>query len=132
MNIENNYELYDRIIAATYTNIFIESNNKPYIILDSYNTNYIDKVFFEVAKSVSAFTNKKIMVKTNFFNYLLLKLGKSRKQICWYKKEEGTPIPVQDIGNFESKEFYVEPSIFKEIYQAYYSKEGIYYGKNVH
>lgn len=132
MIMQNQYELYDRIVAATYTNIFIESDNKKFIILDDYNKNYISKVFFEVAKSVSAFTNKKIMIKTNFFNYLLLKLGKSRKQICWYKKEEGIPIPVQDIGNFESKEFHVEPSIFKEIYQAYYSKEGIYYGKNVH
>jgi len=132
MIMQNQYELYDRIVAATYTNIFIESDNKKFIILDDYNKNYISKVFFEVAKSVSAFTNKKIMIKTNLFNYLLLKLGKSRKQICWYKKEAGTPIPVQDIGNFESKEFHVEPSIFKEIYQAYYSKEGIYYGKNVH
>lgn len=126
MNIENNYELYDRIIAATYTNIFIESNNKPYIILDSYNTNYIDKVFFEVAKSVGAFTNKKIMVKTNIINYILLKLGKNRKQFCRFKKEAGSPIPVQEIGNFEIKEFYVDESIFEKIYKTYYSKEGIY------
>ncbi len=28
MIMQNQYELYDRIVAATYTNIFIESDNK--------------------------------------------------------------------------------------------------------
>lgn len=129
---KDKYDLYDKIVAATYTNIFIESNNKKYIILDRYNKNYMDKVFFEIAKSVSYFVNKPIMIKTNIFNYLLLKLGKNRKQFCRFREGEGAPIPVQAIGNFEIKEFHVDPSIFEEIYQAYYSKKGIYHDRDLH
>lgn len=132
MNIEDKYELYDRIIAATYTNIFIESNNKEYIILDKYKDDYLEKVFFEVAKSVSVFTNKKIMIKTNIFNYLILKLGKYRKQFCRFRETAGVPIPIREIGLFEAKEFYVSPDIFEEIYEAYYSKKGIYHDKDLH
>lgn len=122
--MEDKYELYDKIVSATYTNILIETNMKEYLVVEYGNT-YADKVFYEAVKAIAYITNRQIMIKCNIFRYVLLKIKeKNNKQILRFREGAGNPIPVQALAEFEATEFGVDFSIFEEIYNAYYAKKG--------
>ena len=125
--MEEKYKLYDNIISATYINI--ASQSKDYVIFNNYNKDvYIDKLFLKVGFMVGNFEDKKIYINCKLFDFLKILFNNySLKDVLLKKyriRRKGRPIPYGPdwdyIAEFEAKEFGVDISIFKEIWEEYY------------
>jgi len=129
----NNYELYDKIISATYTNLAIEAINNKGIYFNYFTTNSpTKKVFLKVAFMVANFENVKIylnclnlsdFLKIVFDNYSLWDIlrGKCVLRHRFLPSYSGTDIGA--IAVFEAKDFGTDIGIFKEIWDEYYETD---------
>ena len=123
------YNLYDRILNATYVNIASQSPSQIYFPKFNHNS-YSHKTFLKVAFMVASFENKKIYLNCKFFDFLKILwdnysikeilTGKCRLRFTWRERGEGTDIDF--IAAFEAKEFQTDIGIFEEIWKEYYEK----------
>lgn len=123
------YNLYDRILSVTYTNIAIDANKNNGIYFNSFNKNNTEhKIFLKIGFIVANFENKKIYLNTKYFDFLKILfdnytikeifLRKTRLRFRRFKHSPCTNIDF--LASFEIKEFKVNPDIFEEIWTAYY------------
>ena len=122
---EEKYKLYDKIISATYANIFSLSKNKMIILKNfDYDCN-ICRTFLEVATMVSYMTNQEIYLQCNYFDFIRARLRKKNKHIHWIlpwdKVIDGIESHV--VADYEAREFGVGISIFDHIFKSYYERK---------
>ena len=124
MNKEELYNLYDKVVSATYANIFSLSKN-DIVFKNYYYKNKSHRFFLEVATMVAYMTNKEIYLNIPLWELIKIKFKKKNKHIHRISKkklEKLNAIDIIEVGLFESAAFNVEPSIFGEIYEAYYER----------
>ena len=132
-NIEDKYNLYDRIISSTYANIVnsilikgedgVFSVGKDVIFSKPQNKNdYAQRVFQQVGFMVAEMFDRKIAIEMNPLNFLYYKIVKKNKNLRWKKRREMATVPVGEIAPFEAEAFNQELSIFKEIWETYYKR----------
>ena len=121
---EEKYNLYDKIVSATYANIFSLSKNKPIVLKDfDYNCKTC-RTFLEVASMVAFITNKEIYLQCSLFSYLLARIKKKNKHIHWIrKKKEIEGIEIYKVAAHEALAFKQQENIFDEIFEAYYERK---------
>lgn len=128
--MEEKYRLYDKIVAATYTNIIILTYPDKQIFF-KYNPDlYSHKVFLKVALLVANFENQKIYLKCKFFDFLKIlfyyypirEILRGRCRFRFTRRDCNPWLDVDGAVAFEAKEFAVEEEIFEEIWKEYYEK----------
>ena len=124
--IEEKHNLYDRIITTAMINMYSLSKEKKEIILKNVNPNNISHLFMiEVAKIVNLYWGFKIRIQTSFFFFLKLKkqcrLSKKNTKRIPLKKENYVAIKIEKFLKDIQKAYETKPSIFREIYNAYYA-----------
>ena len=124
--IEEKHNLYDRIITTAMINMYSLSKEKKEIILKNVNPNNISHLFMiEVAKIVNLYWGFKIRIQTSFFNFRKLKkqcrLSKKNTKRIPLKKENYVAIKIEKFLKDIQKAYETKPSIFREIYNAYYA-----------
>lgn len=126
--MEDKYNLYDKIIATTFTNIANESPKDIYINFDK--DSYPDKIFLQVSLLVAGFNHKKIYLKCKYRDYLkLLFHYYTKKQIILRKnrirfsRRTRQWLDVQTLAAFEADAFGQDISIFEKIWKEYYQDD---------
>lgn len=124
--IEEKHNLYDRIITTAMINMYSLSKEKKEIILKNVDPNNISHLFMiEVAKIVNLYWGFKIRIQTSFFNFRKLKkqcrLSKKNTKRIPLKKENYVAIKIEKFLKDIQKAYETKPSIFREIYNAYYA-----------
>lgn len=124
--IEEKHNLYDRIITTAMINMYSLSKEKEEIILKNVDPNNISHLFMiEVAKIVNLYWGFKIKIQTSFFNFRKLKkqcrLSKKNTKRISLKKENYTAIKIEKFLKDIQKAYKTKPSIFRDIYDAYYA-----------
>lgn len=124
--IEEKHNLYDRIITTAMINMYSLSKEKKEIILKNVDPNNISHLFMiEVAKIVNLYWGFKIKIQTSFFNFRKLKkqcrLSKKNTKRISLKKENYTAIKIEKFLKDIQKAYETKPSIFRDIYDAYYA-----------
>ena len=126
--MEDKYNLYDRIVAATYINIDSQSPKNIYIV---YNPDsYTHKFFLKIGLIVGNFRGKKIHIKTKlidffkilFYYYPIKDILLGRCILRFTKRGRGPWLDVDNIAAFEAKEFAQDITIFEDIWKEYYQK----------
>lgn len=124
--IEEKYNLYDRIITTAMINMYSLSKEKKEIILKNVDPNNISHLFMiEVAKIVNLYWGFKIKIQTSFFDFRKLKkqcrLSKRNTKRISLKKENYAAIKIEKFLKDIQKAYETKPSIFRDIYDAYYA-----------
>ena len=124
--IEEKHNLYDRIITTAMINMYSLSKEKKEIILKNVDPNNISHLFMiEVAKIVNLYWGFEIRIQTSFFNFRKLKkqcrLSKKNTKRIPLKKENYVAIKIEKFLKDIQKAYETKPSIFREIYNAYYA-----------
>ena len=124
--IEEKHNLYDRIITTAMINMYSLSKEKEEIILKNVDPNNISHLFMiEVAKIVNLYWGFKIKIQTSFFNFRKLKkqcrLSKKNTERISLKKENCAAIKIEKFLKDIQKAYETKPSIFRDIYDAYYT-----------
>ena len=123
-NAEENYNLYDKIISATYANIYSLSKDKDIILKDFDYKCETSKVFLEVACMVAYMTNKEIYVQGSFISFLKARFKKKNKHIHWIRKRKKVEgIETYQVAAHEALAFKVDTSIFIAIFKSYYERK---------
>lgn len=129
--MEEKFNLYDKIIAATYTNIANYAFDKSKIYINFNPSLYSRQVFLKVALLVANFENKKVYLKCKFFDFLKILFyyysikeifEKNRCRLRFTVRERNERLDVGAIAAFETNAFGVSTSIWKEIWKEYYQK----------
>lgn len=129
--MEEKFNLYDKIIAATYTNIANYTFDKSKICINLNPSLYSHQVFLKVALLVANFENKKVYLKCKFFDFLKILFyyysireifEKNRCRLRFTRHERNEWLDVGAIAAFETNAFGVSPSIWEEIWKEYYQK----------
>lgn len=126
----NNYELYDKIISATYTNLAIEAIRNKGIYFNSFSTDIpTHKVFLKVAFMVASFENTKIYLNCpNFLDFWKIlwdnySIGDILRGKCALRFKFLPSFPATDISEiaaFEAEDFGVGIRVFRDIWDEYY------------
>ena len=107
-------------------NMYSLSKEKEEIILKNVDPNNISHLFMiEVAKIVNLYWGFKIKIQTSFFNFRKLKkqcrLSKKNTKRISLKKENCAAIKIEKFLKDIQKAYETKPSIFRDIYDAYYA-----------
>ena len=132
-DIEEKYQLYDKIISATYTNILnsiliegedgVFSVGKDVIFSSLANkTDYVRRVFQKVAFMVAEISGCKVAIDMNIFQFIYYRYIKGNRLLRWKKKTDEVNIFVGELATFEAKAFDVEMNVFEKIWNAYYER----------
>ena len=128
--IEEKHNLYDRIITTAMINMYSLSKEKEEIILKNVDPNNISHLFMiEIAKIVNLYWGFKIKIQTSFFNFRKLKkqlrLSKKNSKRISPKKKNYSAIKIEKFLKDIQKAYEGEPSIFRNIYDAYYARNEV-------
>lgn len=124
------YNLYDKILAATYTNLAIDVNKNNGIYFNSFNKDSTEhKLFLKIALMVANFENTKIYLNCKYFdflkilfnNYNIKEIFLRKFRFRFRRRESASYTDINFLASFEAKSFEVEPTIFEEIWKEYYS-----------
>lgn len=124
---EKRYNTYDKIISATYANIFSLSKDNNRIILKDFDYSCkTSQTFLEVACMVAYMTGKEIYLQTSFFGFVRARLSKKNKHIHWIRKKRSKEIDGIDIYSVAAHEaiaFGEDCYVFDKIFEAYYERK---------
>lgn len=122
MDTKINY--YDKIVGTTMTNIIVSTIEKGGLVLDNFNPNNMDHLyFFEIALMTAQIQGKPFYVNLGIFDYLLLerKNWKRRKAFKRYsKKVTAGKTDVQFLLDYMTEQLNLEKGVFEVIYNEYY------------
>ena len=125
INIEDKY---DRIVGATFTNLYTFSNKDGVILLDNFNPkDKKDLCLYEIAKSICSIYNRPIAINMNIFKYLIFKLKKENRKnnIKFSFNNKKEPISNKELLEFVAKAFSEEVSVFENIYDTFYNRKDL-------
>lgn len=122
---EEKYNLYDKIVSATYANIFSLSKDKPIVLKDFYYSSGAGRTFLEVACMVAYITNKEIYVQSSWIDFIRARIVKKNKHIHWIRKnkKDVEGIEIYKVAAHEAVSFNQDINIFEEIFKAYYERK---------
>ena len=120
------YQLYDRILAATILNCLGEADKKEGLCLENFDPKKINHLFFfEAAMLAQVNCGIDVNLQMGLIDFYKFKWFYRRKRKDWkikrYKKGKLTNI--SKILRFEAESFDVPMSTFEAIYQSYYGED---------
>lgn len=124
MNKEEILNLYDKVVSATFTNIYSFSKDKI-VLKNYYDKNENHRFFLEVACMVGYIYNKDIYINVSLPTLLKIRFRKKNKHIHYISKkkiEKNSSFDIIQVGIFEAEAFNVENTIFGDIYREFYKK----------
>lgn len=122
------FDKYDLFINNTLINIYTLSKDKDTIILKNFNRkNTLHLYFMTVSNLASRFFHKNIVLNTNIFSYILIKIqhyhiAKSMKRTSNLNNENASVIDIDEVLRFMIGEMELTPDFLDELYKAYYKK----------
>lgn len=124
--MEEQYTIYDRVIATTLTNFMVEDIRNGGLVLPDFDMNNVDHLYsFEVALMLSQSIQKEFYIQMSLFSYWKFKLKNwtLRKQFKRYtNKIDIKPIELEAILSYMKKELSLEEDVYGKIYDEYYEK----------
>lgn len=125
---EEQLDLYDKIIAHTLKKYMEYIDVCGFLDIGDFDPDDTEhKTIMQIALLACTFTNKKLYVKTNLFNYLKFKKeikGKTsikiKRSVPGFHEFMNINLTIYDI----CKEFNVSSSILSDIFKEYYDKKG--------
>ena len=128
--MEEQYALYDKVVATTLTNLMVESIRNGGLVLPNFDKDEVDHLYvFEVALLLSQSIQKEFYIQMGLFSYWIFKLKNwsVRKFFKRYtKKNEIGLLEMDNILEHMKKELWLDDTTYGKIYNEYY-KEAVKY-----
>ena len=118
----NKEKLYDTVLEIAMTNFYTLSKNNGEIALKNFDRKNKGHLCLIKVADLATLFGIKTYIKTNFFNCLLIKFITKNKTIKTTRTKENL-VDCNEFINY-IEEAYQSRGIFKEIWDAYFSKKG--------